>query len=67
MSSSIEDRNTESVKQSLRDMEARLLHFQNRLVGLELSLRTAMNRMASLERLVVEHKVVITSHGPTVK
>jgi prefoldin subunit 5 len=67
LSDSLNNRNTESVKQQLRDMDDRLRKMQEQVNGLNNLMSVLQERMTQVEQVSNALRVRFLGNGPTVK
>lgn len=63
----INERNTETVEQVLREINDKIYKQEVHINGLNNTISTLYERINLLEKMVFEQKIKSSGHGPTVK
>ena len=63
----LNQRNTETVEQVLKELNNKLFEQQKRIDGILATFNSIMTRVESIERMVMIQKAISTGHGPSVQ
>jgi len=66
MSTEVNRRNTETVEKTLQEQNKKMFEMQTQINGLNNSMSVIMNRLNSLEQLVIQYKIKSMGTGASV-